>query len=178
MFRISKTTSVLTLTCALAFAASSFFFTTSAAPPPSANGHGTLLVTNEGGDTVRRQFSFSGRQLSGFNAAGNAVLHNPAFTVSNGQRYVLQIDIKCINVFGNTVFFGGLTQRTNDPSLVDAVYFSVQDNGEPGKDFDKISRAFFFDDDPNTTGDPMLCAFNQPGDFPLETISAGNVQVK
>lgn len=177
MNRISKSVTLCALGFALVFAGS-IVSKASAAPGSSANGHGTLQVTDENGDGVRRQFSFSGRQVSGFSATGNAILHNPAFRVGNGQRYVLQIDIKCINVFGNTVFFGGLTQRTNDPSLVDAVYFSVQDNGEPGKDVDKISRAFFFDDDPNTTGDPMLCQFNQPGDFVLETISAGNVQVK
>jgi len=149
-----------------------------AASGTSASGQGTLLVSDQNGQTVRRQFSFSGRQVSGFEAQGNAVLHNPAFTVANGQRYSLQIDIRCIKSFGNTVIFGGMTRRTNDPNLVDAVFFSVQDNGEPGRGVDKISRAYFFDDDPNTTGDPMLCAGNEIGDFPLETIDSGNVQVR
>ena len=59
-----------------------------------------------------------------------------------------------MKVVGTIAFFGGTVKRTNDPSLVDAVYFSVQDNGEPGEGVDKISRVAFFDDDPNTTGDP------------------------
>jgi hypothetical protein len=153
-----------------------FAFTASAAAPGhSAHGQGTLLNP----DGSRRQFSFNARQLDGFQAQGNAVLHNPAFTGANdNQRYSLQVDIRCINVIGNTAFIGGLTRRTNDPNLVDAVYFAVEDNGEPGKNVDRISRAFFFDDDPNTTGDPGACAFNQLGDFPLETIDAGNVQVR
>jgi hypothetical protein len=154
------------------------FKSNAAGPGSSANGHGTLLVQDESGNTVRRQFSFSARSQTGGTTAGNAVLHNPAFTVSNGQRYQLQVEVSCMKIIGNVVFFGGLTRRTNDPNLVDAVYFSVQDNGEPGQNRDKISRVFFFDDDPNTMGDPQLCQFNELGDFPMETIDGGNVQVK
>ena len=149
-----------------------------AAAGVGASGHGTLLVTNQDGNQVRRQFSFSGRRAADGRATGNAVLHNPAFTTENGQNYMLHIDISCMNVIGNTVFFGGTTQRTNDPNLVDAVYFSVQDNGEPGAGSDQISQATFFDDDPSTTGDPMLCLNNRVGDFPMTAIDAGNVQVK
>ena len=144
----------------------------------SANGHGTLLVLNEDGDAVRRQFSFSARRNPDGTAKGNAVLHNPAFTNEKGQKYQLQIDISCMKIYGNIAVFGGTTRRTNDPSLVDAVFFSVQDNGEPGRDRDKISRAFFWDDDPNTTGDPQACQATGPTDFPLETIESGNVQVR
>ena len=144
----------------------------------AANGQGTLLVDDGSGNFVRRTFSFSARRYADGSVKGNAVLHNPAFTNANGQKYQLQIDVQCMKVIGNVAFFGGLTRRTNDPSLVDAVYFSVQDNGEPGKGRDQISRAFFFDDDPATTGDPQLCQGNQLGDFPLETIDSGNVQVR
>ena len=163
-----------TLSGALLCAGAMMAITTAAvAPGPSANGQGSL------GD---RKFSFSA-QMTGTGdccaATGNATLHNPAFTGENGKSpYMLQIDIKCMHKFGNTVYFGGNTRRTNDPSLVDAVFFAVQDNGEPGKGNDKISRAFFWDDNPNTTGDPMACANNTVTDFPLETITAGNVQVK
>jgi hypothetical protein len=158
-----------------------FTFASSAAAQTtqeSASGQGTLLVQNDAGDFVRRQFSFSARRLPDGTVKGNAVLHNPAFTNANGQKYQLQVDVSCLKIIGNVAFMGGTTKRTNDPSLIDAVYFSVQDNGEPGRDNDKISRVFFFDDDPNTTGDPQLCQGNQLGDFPLETIESGNVQVK
>lgn len=144
----------------------------------AANGHGTLLVANDSGDFVRRQFSFSARRHADGSVKGNAVLHNPAFETEKGQRYQLQVAISCMKVIGNVAFFGGTTRRTNDPNLVDAVYFSVQDNGEPGRDRDKISRVFFFDDDPNTVGDPQLCQGNVLGDFPLETIESGNIQVR
>jgi hypothetical protein len=144
----------------------------------SAGGHGTVLVQDPEGDTARRQFSFSAHQRPDGTVSGNAVLHNPAFTGENGQRYRLQVDISCMKIIGNIAFFGGLTRRTNDPNLVDAVYFSVQDNGEPGRDLDQISGVFFFDDDPTTTGDPQLCQNNVVGDFPMQPIEAGNIQVR
>jgi|GEM_PF-1184883 len=143
-----------------------------------ASGQGTLLVQNASGDFVRRQFSFSAHRNADGTVRGNAVLHNPAFETAKNQRYQLQIDIQCMKVIGNVAFFGGTTKRTNDPGLVDAVYFSVQDNGEPGRDRDLISRAFFFDEDPNTTGDSQLCQGNQLGDFPMEPIESGNIQVR
>ena len=150
----------------------------SAQTQESANGHGTLLVLNEEGDAVRRQFSFSARRHGDGTVKGQAVLHNPAFEGENGQPYQLKIDVSCMHVVGNIAVFGGTVKRTNDPSLVDAVFFSVQDNGEPGRDRDKISSVFFWDDDPTTTGDPQACLATGPTDFPLNTIESGNVQVK
>src|SRR5437763_932974 len=90
----------------------------------AANGQGTLLVQNDAGDFVRRQFAFSARRYADGSVKGNAVLHNPAFENAKGQRYQLQVDISCMKVIGNVAFFGGTTRRTNDPSLIDAVYFS------------------------------------------------------
>ena len=49
---------------------------------------------------------------------------------------------------------------------------------QPGKGKDLISRVFFWDDNPATTGDPQACQYNQPGDFPMEPIENGNIQVK
>ncbi len=145
---------------------------------PSANGHGTLLVPDEMGRMVRRQFSFSAREESDGSVHGNAILHNPAFSGTYGNNYQLQIDISCMKVVGNIAIFGGTTRRTNDPNLVDAVFFSVQDVAEPGRRIDRISRAFFFDDDPTTMGDPQACQLIEPTDFPLEIIEAGNIQVR
>ena len=166
---------------ALAAVAASFAFASRSAAQTSkesANGHGTLIVQNDDGEDVRRQFSFSAQRRPDGTVRGNAVLHNPAFTVDNGQKYQLQIDVQCMKVVGNIAIFGGTTRRTNDPNLVDAVFFSVQDNGEPGKGVDRISRAFFWDDDPTTTGDPQACLLTGPTDFPLEPIAAGNIQVR
>lgn len=139
----------------------------------SASGHGALSNANAG----KRQFSFSAQRRADGTVRGQATLHNPAFDGANGQNYQLKLDISCMKVVGNIAIFGGTTRRTNDPNLVDAAYFSVQDNGEPGRN-DKISRVFFFDDDPNTTGDPQLCQLVGPTDFPLETIENGNIQVR
>lgn len=51
----------------------------------SAHGQGTLLVLNEEGNAVRRQFSFSARRLADGRVKGSAVLHNPAFKGEKGQ---------------------------------------------------------------------------------------------
>jgi len=151
-----------------------------AAPLAAASGHGTLYDgVRPNGQPFRRQFSLSVRQNSDGTASGNAILHNPAADGAHGnQPYMLQIDVSCMKVIGNIAFFGGLTRRTTDPNLVDAVYFSIQDNGNPGADNDMLSRAFFFDDDPTTTGDPQLCQGNQIGDFPMEPIQAGNINLR
>src|SRR5262245_11086475 len=86
------------------------------APLTQASGHGTLFVTNSDGRQVRRQFSLSARKNADGSVKGNAVLHNPAFTGENGQNFMMNVDISCMNVIGNTVFFGGLTKRVNDPN--------------------------------------------------------------
>ena len=179
----NKAVRILTLPALLAVAAAVCMVTLSSRSAAQtgreqANGQGSLIVQDESGNNVRRQFSLSARRYADGSVKGNAVLHNPAFRVDNGQKYQLQIDIQCMKVIGNVAFLGGTTRRTNDPNLVDAVFFSVQDNGEPGKGRDMISRAFFFDDDPNTTGDPQLCQGNVLGDFPMEPIDAGNIQVR
>ncbi len=159
---------VATLALVSALAVGAFVTVALGASGDSANGHGTL--------DGNRQFSFSARTHADGTVTGNAVLHNPNFQV-DGKAYQLQVDISCMKVVGNIAVFGGTTKRTNDPNLVDAVFFSVQDNGEPGKN-DKISRVFFWDDDPTTTGDPQACQLTGPTDFPLETIERGNIQVR
>ena len=127
----------------------------------------------------RRNFSVSAKINADGTASGHATLINKAFTGENGKSpYLLQLDIKCGKmVDANTAIFGGTVKRTNDTSLVDTVYFSVQDNGEPGAGSDKVSRAFFFDGDPATTGDPAVCLGATLTDLPLETIVSGNLNV-
>src|SRR5688572_14374848 len=74
---------------------------------PSAGGHGTLIVPNDSsGNNVRRQFTFSAREMADGSVTGNAILHNPAFTGDGTQQYMLHIDISCMNVYGNIAFFG------------------------------------------------------------------------
>ena len=150
------------------------------APLESANGHGTVFRTNEDGDAVRRQFSFSARRNSDGTVTGHAVLHNPAFDGANGNNYQAKLEISCMRVVGNTAYFGGTIKRTNDPNLVDTAFFSVQDNGEPGADRDKISGLAFADEIPgNDPGDPQYCQFlDTDPNIVLETIESGNIQVR
>ena len=142
----------------------------------------TGQVSGQGALSIdpRRNFSVSAKINADGTASGQATLINKAFTGENGKSpYLLKLDIKCGKmVDANTAIFGGTVKRTNDPSLVDTVYFAVQDNGEPGAGSDKVSRAFFFDGDPTTTGDPALCLGATLTDLPLETIVSGNINVK
>ena len=144
----------------------------------SASGHGTIIVQDENGRDVRRQFSFNARRDRNGNVTGKAVLHNPAFSGANGNHYQAHFDISCMRIYGNIAVLGGFVRRTNDPNLIDAAYFSVQDNGEPGKNNDRISGVYFFDDDPDTTGSPALCEFIGPNDLPTTPIDGGNIQVR
>lgn len=146
----------------------------------SANGHGTVLRLDENGKTVRRQFSFHARRDSGGTVTGSAVLHNPAFDGADGNKYQAKLDISCMRIIGNTAYFGGTVRRTNDPNLVDTAFFAVQDNGEPGKDNDRISGLVFFDDDPNNNpGDPQACEIlDTDPNIVFETIESGNIQVR
>ena len=146
----------------------------------SANGHGTLNVLDENGRTVKRQFSFNALRQADGSVKGHATLINPAFSGSGNPNppYQLQLDISCLKVVGNIAIMGGMTKRTNDQNLVDAAFFSVQDNGEPGKGNDKISRVFFWDDDPETVGDPQACLLTTPTAFLQEPIEGGNIQVR
>ena len=151
------------------------------APLESANGHGTVLRTDENGKTVRRQFSFQAKRNSDGTVTGSAILHNPVFQGADGNKYQAKLDISCMRIVGNIAYFGGTIKRTNDPNLVDTAYFSVQDNGEPGKDNDRISGLVFYDKDPNNNpGDPQLCQTldTHPQLIPAEPIESGNIQVR
>lgn len=140
----------------------------------------TSSVAGQGTLEKGRTFAVSAKINVDGTATGNATLINHAFSGDSGKGpYQLHVDVTCgKRVDSNTVILGGTTRKTNDSNLVDAVYFSVQDNGEPGKDRDKISRAYFFDNDPATTGDPALCLGATLSDLPLETIVSGNLQVR
>jgi hypothetical protein len=144
----------------------------SMAPGDSASGHGTIIVGNDSnGNSVRRQFSLTASRFDDGTVIGNAVLRNPAFPGENGQAYKLQVDITCMYVTGNIAIFGGTVKRSNDPNLLDPVFFSVQDNGEPGAGQDKISNVYF-------GGNPADCVTIPPGDLLLNTIDSGNIQVR
>lgn len=145
-------------------------------PGESASGHGALATA----DGKKRQFTFNAQRHADGTVSGHAVLINPEFTGANGRSpYQLHVDISCLQIVGNIAIMGGMTSRTNDPSLVDAVFFTVQDNGEGrGAPRDRISRVFFWDDIPATIGDPQACLLTDPLDFPLEEIENGNIQVR
>jgi len=146
--------------------------TSAAALRSSASGHGTVLLQNTNGKTVRRQFSFSARQMPDGSVQGSGVLHNPSFD----PKYDAQFDITCLKVVGNRASFGASIRKTSDPVFndeFDAAFFTVFDNGEPGAGNDTISEVFF-----DNVVEPSTCQFIGADDFPQIPIESGNVQVK
>ena len=150
------------------------------AAPALAQITATGFASGQGTLEQGRKFALSARINADGTASGQAVLINKNFTGDKpNQPYQLHVTVSCgKKLDDHTAIFGGMTQKTNDSSLVDAVYFSVQDNGEPGAGTDMISRAYFFDNDPATVGDPKLCLGSTLTDLPLETIVSGNIDVK
>ena len=145
--------------------------TSAAAPGPSASGHGTVLLQDTEGRTVRRQFSFSARIMSDGTVRGSGILHNPSFD----PKYDAQFEITCLQVVGNRASFGGSIRKTSDPIFndeFDAAFVTVFDNGEPGHDNDTISEVFF-----DNVVEPSACQFIGADDFPQIPIESGNVQV-
>lgn len=144
---------------------------TSAAAGPSASGHGTVLLQDTDGKTVRRQFSFSARVLPDGSVQGSGILHNPSFD----PKYDAQFDITCLQVVGNRASFGGSIRKTSDPVFndeFDAAFFTVFDNGNGGTE-DTISEVFF-----DNVVEPSACQFIGADDFPQIPIENGNVSVR
>lgn len=146
--------------------------TSAAAPGPSVSGHGTILLQGTDGRTVRRQFSFSAKQMPDGTVQGSGILHNPSFD----PKYDAQFDISCLQIVGNRASLGGSIRKTSDPVFndeFDAAFFTVFDNGEPGADNDTISEVFF-----DNVVEPSACQFIGADDFPQIPIESGNVQVR
>ena len=138
---------------------------------PSASGHGTVLLQDTNGKTVRRQFSFSARYMPDGSVQGSAILHNPSFD----PKYDVHFAITCLQIVGNRASFGGSIRKTSDPVFndeFDAAFFTVFDNGEPGKNKDTISEVFF-----DNVVEPSTCQFIGADDFPQIPIQSGSVQV-
>ena len=145
--------------------------TSAAASGPSAAGHGTILLQDTDGRTVRRQFSFSARQMPDGAIQGSGILHNPSFD----PKYDVHFDITCLQIVGNRASFGASIKKTSDPVFndeFDAAFFTVFDNGEPGAGNDTISEVFF-----DNVVEPSACQFIGADDFPQIPIESGNVQV-
>jgi hypothetical protein len=145
--------------------------TLAAEPGPSASGHGTVLLQDTKGRTVRRQFSFSARQMPDGSVQGSGIIHNPSFD----PKYDAHFAITCLQIVGNRASFGASVKKTSDPVFndeFDAAFFTVFDNGEPGGGQDTISEIFF-----DNVVEPSACQFIGADDFPQIPIQGGNVQV-
>ena len=146
-----------------------------ATTPAIAANKGDVRISGQGTIEDGRTFSVSAVLYQDGTARGQATLTNRNFSGDSGKGpYKLHIDISCVKQLDdNSVVIGGFTRRTNDSSLIDAVFFQVVDNGKD----DLLSRAFFWDGDPDTTGDPAACQLVNNGDFPMEEVIRGNLNV-
>ena len=156
----------------LALAGTTLLRPTSAAGGPSVSGHGTVLLQNTKGKTVRRQFSFSARVMPDGTVQGSGILHNPSFD----PKYDAHFDITCLQIVGNRASMGASIRKSSDPVFndeFDAAFFTVFDNGEPGGGNDTISEIFF-----DNVVEPSACQFIGADDFPQIPIETGNVLVR
>src|SRR5215213_8154184 len=146
--------------------------TSAAATAPSVSGHGTILLQDTDGRTVRRQFSFNARITSDGSVQGSGILHNPSFD----PKYDAHFDITCLQVVGNRASLGASIRKTSDPVFndeFDAAFFTVFDNGEPGAGNDTISSVFF-----DNVVEPSACQSIGADDFSQVPIESGGVQVR
>ena len=152
-------------------AGTAMLWPTSAAGGPSVSGHGTILLQNTKGKTVRRQFSFSARIMPDGSVQGSGILHNPSFD----PKYNAHFTITCLQIVGNRASIGASIKKTTDPVFndeFDAAFFTVFDNGQGGDD-DTISEVFF-----DNVVEPSACQFIGADDFPQIPIENGNVSVR
>jgi hypothetical protein len=140
----------------------------------SAEGAGILV----NGDGSRSEFSFKAKRNPNGKVTGQATIRNSSYKPGNGQTEKIKIDITCLRIEGNVAVLGGTAKRKNSQAKAEAVYFAVQDNGDVGAGADAIFRAFYFDDDPATDGDPQRCEAIERNVLVLEPIAEGNIQVK
>ena len=142
---------------------------------PALAAKGDVRVSGQGTLNDGRIFNVSAVLYTDGTVKGHATLINHAFSGDSGKGpYKLYVDITCVNQLDDgTVYIGGETRRTNDSSLVDAVFFAVRDDGKN----DQLSRAYFWDDNPGTVGDSQACKLNVAGDFLLEEVIRGNIKV-
>ena len=154
-----------------AFATALFMAATPAVAAP-----GEVRISGQGTLNDGRIFNVQAVLYQDGTARGHATLINRNFQGTDGRGpYRAHIEISCVKQLDdNTVIIGGFAHRTNDANLVDAVFFSVQDDGRD----DRLSRAYFWDGDPATVGDPQACQLNNAGDYPLEEIIRGNFNVR
>ena len=145
--------------------------TSAALAGPGVSGHGTVLLQNTKGKTVRRQFSFSARIMPDGSVQGSGILHNPSFD----PKYDAHFSITCLQIVGNRASIGASIKKTSDPVFndeFDAAFFTVFDNGQGGDD-DTISEVFF-----DNVVEPSACQFIGADDFPQIPIENGNVSVR
>ena len=145
------------------------------ATPAMAAKPGDVKVTGQGTLNDGRIFNLSATLYQDGTAKGHATLINTNFSGDSGKGpYRAFIDISCAKYTPEgRVIIGGYVRRTNDSNLVDAVFWELQDNGKD----DLLSRAYFWDDDPTTTGDPMACQLTNFGELPMEEVIRGNLNV-
>jgi hypothetical protein len=120
------------LTCLLALLAAPAAGANGSGPPvASATGgvHWTIELPNPFGVEVwNRTLAFNARKYADGSADGRFEYHQ----VVEGQAFTFNVDVTCMNVFGNRAKIGGRIAVSNDPTLPPGgfAWFQVFDNGE------------------------------------------------
>jgi hypothetical protein len=98
----------------------------------SANGgvHWTIALPNPFGVEVwNRALAFDARKYADGSATGRFEYHQ----VVEGEAFVFNVDVTCMNVYdGNRAKLGGVVELSNDPTVPVGTFawFQVFDNGE------------------------------------------------
>ena len=160
-----KKISVLTVgTMFLALASALSSFTPSAPKGASANGQGSLTLT----DGTQRRFSFHANTMPDGSVQGSGVL-----TYTGGDLKI-KFDINCLIVTGNTAVMSGVIISHSETPAYEGTgcWFQAVDNGEGSNGApDQLSLLAV-----NLPVLPNLCSFNNL--VGLSNVEGGNVQVK
>lgn len=135
--------------------------------------HWTIPAPNAfGGEVVSQPLAFNARRYADGSAAGEFVYHQ----TFAGETVAFNVDVTCMNVYGNRAKIGGVVTKSTDPTVAvgDYGWFQVFDNGEGANaPPDQSSLVGFGDEAANEAfcNSPNLPRF---GPWDVD----GNVQVK
>jgi hypothetical protein len=135
--------------------------------------HWTIPLPNVFGiEVVNQPLAFNARKYADDSVDGEFEYHQ----LAGGESFDFNVNVTCMNVFGNRAKIGGVVKVSNDPTLPPGsfAWFQVFDNGEgAGSTPDRSSLVGFGDEAANEAfcNSPNLPRFG-PWDV------QGNVQVR
>jgi hypothetical protein len=141
----------------------------------SANGgvHWTIPLPNVFGiEVVNQPLAFNARKYADGSVSGEFEYHQ----LAGGESFDFNVDVSCMNVFGNRAKIGGVIKVSNDPTLPPGsfAWFQVFDNGEGARSLPDRSSLIGFGDE--AANEAFCNSPNLPRFGPWDV--QGNVQVR